>query len=161
MVLAFISFQQNKSRGILLFQILANTAFVFHFIFLGAPEGAAMNLISLTRNFVFYQKDRHIKSADNQFWLYMFTAVTIAAGIITWKSWLSLLPTIGMVLSGFALYSKNPRTNRLVFFPSSPLWLIYDILSHSIAGTITEIFSLISLIIAIVRFDILKKGEAA
>lgn len=158
-MLAFISFQQNNSRNILLFQILANSAFVIHFIFLGAPEGAAMNLISLVRNFVFFQKNQKTKWADNQFWLYFFTAITIAAGIITWKGWLSLLPTLGLVLSGIAFYSKNPRTNRLVYFPSSPLWLVYDIVSRSIAGTITEVFSLISLIIAIVRFDIMKKEE--
>ena len=55
---------------------------------------------------------------------------------------------------------KNETKIRLITFPSSPCWLLFNITTGSIAGAVTECIVMCSLIIAIVRYDVLKKGKA-
>ena len=53
LLFAVISFQKNSSKGILLFQILASTAFILHFLLIGAYTGSALNFIGVVRNLLF------------------------------------------------------------------------------------------------------------
>jgi hypothetical protein len=56
-----------------------------------------------------------------------------------------------------AVWQKNPRMIRLLSLLSPPLWLIYNVLSGSYPGILSEIFLLTSTLIGIYRFDIRKK----
>lgn len=157
MLFAFISFQRNNNKGILFFQIMATTAFIFHFLLLGAYTGAMMNLLGALRNIVFFYKEK--KWASKRYWLYLFNVLYIVCGIMTWKGLYSLLPMVAMVVSTIGLWLNNPRHTRFLVFPSSPCWLVYNIITNSIAGIFTEIFVLCSLTIGIIRFDIIKSGN--
>jgi hypothetical protein len=64
-----------------------------------------------------------------------------------------------MILTTVSYWLKSETKIRLVTFPSSPCWLVYNIITHSIAGIVTECVVMASLIIAIVRYDILKKEK--
>lgn len=152
---AVISFQKNSNKGILFFQVASSLTFTLHFTLLGAYTGAVMNFLGALRNLVFYNRTR--KWADKKIWLYAFIIIYAAAGIVTWKDIYSILPIIAMTLSSIGLWIKNAKYTRLVVLPSSPCWLIYNIATLSVAGILTETFVLISLIVAIIRFDILKK----
>ena len=63
-----------------------------------------------------------------------------------------------MVLSTVSNWMKREKLIRLITFPSSPCWLIYNAFSGSLAGVVTECFIMTSLVIAVVRYDILNKG---
>jgi len=67
------------------------------------------------------------------------------------------LPIIAMVLTTVAFGIPNPKLTRLVAFPSSPLWLIYNVLSQSWGGVATEVFNMLSILIGMLRFDRRKK----
>jgi hypothetical protein len=54
---------------------------------------------------------------------------------------------------------RNETKIRIITFPSSPCWLVYNIITDSVAGVVTECVVMSSLIIAIIRYDILKKGK--
>lgn len=154
---AVISFQKNSNKGILFFQVLAELTFFVHFTLLGAYTGAYMNLIGAVRNLVFYNREKRWAQSKN--WVFVFIAVYVIIGILTWKNEFSILPIIAMTLSSIALWIKNPKFTRLIVLPSSPCWLIYNIESSSIAGVLTESFVLSSLIIAIIRFDVWKQPQ--
>lgn len=153
----FIAYQQNKRRNILLCTVLSCSLFCVHYILLGAYTGAVMNLIGVLRSTVFVNNDK--KWAKSTFWLFLFVALNIVAGIVTWNHWFSVLPLIGMVLSTVSNWMKSEKLIRFITFPSSPCWLVYNALSGSVAGVITECFIMTSLIIAIIRYDILKKDS--
>ncbi len=155
--LLFFSFQQKKRQGILLFQICAGAVFVLHYILLGAYTGAALNFIGFSRSVIFYNSDK--KWAKSPVWLAVFIIISAVASIFTWDRWYSVLPAIAMMLTTVSYWLKNETKIRLVTFPSSPCWLIYNALAGSVAGVITECIVMSSLIIAIVRYDILKKGK--
>ncbi len=155
--LLFISFQQKKRRGILFFQICAGAVFVLHYILLGAYTGAALNFVGFTRSIVFYNSDK--KWAKSPAWLVMYIVISAVSGVLTWAEWYSILPAIAMMLTTVSYWLKNETKIRLVTFPSSPCWLVYNALAGSVAGIITECIVMSSLIIAIIRYDILKKGK--
>lgn len=156
--LAIISFQKNDNKGIVFFQLLASMTFAFHFTLLGAYTGACMNILGAFRNVVYYNRDK--EWANKKVWLYLFIGLYIIAGVLTWKNLYSILPIIGMILSTVGFWVKNPKYTRLIYLPSSPCWLIYNVVNLSYAGVLTEIFASSSLLIAIFRFDVLKKVKA-
>lgn len=157
LLFAIISFQQNTNKRILLFQILATITFSVHFLLLGAYTGSLMNFFGIMRGLLFYNREK--KWADKKYWLYVFSAIYIISGIATYENFYSIFPTVSMVLSTFGLWVKNPKHIRLIMLPSSPLWLIYNIVNFSIAGIITEIFVISSLAVAMFRFDYYKPKD--
>lgn len=160
LTMAIISFQNNTKKGILIFQLLAGSIFAIHFALLGAYTGAALNAVSVVRNLIFFQKEKH-DWAKHKGWLFFFMAVSVATGIWTWDGIFSLFPTLGMVLGSLGFWVDNPAHVRKITFPVSPLWITYNIAKGSYAGIITEIFVMSSIIIGMIRFDKKKKNEAA
>ena len=156
MTLAFISFQQNKRERIAFLQMLSSLVWTLHFGLLGAYSGMAMNLIGAARGFV-YSKKGSAPRWSYAFWPYVFSAVSAGCCIATWESWLSLLPTVAMVVTSFGLWADNPKTVRRLNLPGSWLWLAYNLASLSWAGAITECFNTASIVIAMWRFD--RKGR--
>lgn len=152
LILAVISFQQKTHKCILAFQLLANIMFVLHYGFIGAYTGALLNFVAMLRSVVFVNKGK--SWADNKFWLWLFCILSVATGVITWESWRSILPIAGMVCSTVAFWINTPRYVRLVSFPSSPLWLVYNLLGKSYAGVLTEVINMTSIITAIIRLDL-------
>ncbi len=157
MAFAFISFQNNNIKKLLFFQTLAALSFAIHFSLLGAFTGAVMNILGASRNIIFANREK--KWANNKLWMYFFILLYTVLGIFTWKDYFSILPIIAMTLATVAFWIPNPKATRFIVLPSSPCWLIYNIFNKSIAGSLTEIFVSTSLIIAIVRFDILKRKD--
>lgn len=138
----------------MLFQIFGISTFTIHFFMLGAFSGAAMNLVGVLRAVVIYFSGK--KWADSRIWYYFFMASYIVLGIAAWEDIFSVLPIIAMVLSTYAFYLPDETKLRLFTFPSSPCWLIYNIRHASVSGSITEYFNMISLIIAMTRYDLPK-----
>ena len=160
MILVFLSFQINSKKNILFFQILSSLVFGVHFFMLNAFTGVAMNAVSIFRNSIFYQSEKHAW-ARHKAWIAVFILLYTGMGLLTWDNWFSILLMISMVTTTFAFWETNPTRIRLLYFPGSPCWLVYNITNGSVAGIITESFSIISLIIAFIRFDILHQEEKA
>ena len=154
---AVISFQQRTHKRILAFQLAANTVFCIHFIMLGAYTGALLNAVAAFRSLVFVNKGK--SWADNILWLYVFCVISVVAGIITWNGPASILPIAGMICTTVAFWIKKPALVRLTAFPSSPMWLAYNLINNSYAGVITEIINMCSIITAIIRIDTKKNNK--
>lgn len=151
MALVFLAFQQNKKQNILWVQAAGGIAFAVHFLLLGAWTGAAMNFLEIPRNLVFAQVKKR-----RWLWTAIFVAAFAILGVLTWESPMSLFPICAMSLSTVAFSLQKPRHIRVCSVPVSVLWMTYNILSWSIAGVLTEGLCLFSIIIAIVRFDIIE-----
>ncbi len=148
---AVFSFQKNSQKGILTFQLVSSSLFCLHFALLGAYVGALLNAIAALRAFVFSQKDKNW--AKSRFWLGFFTVLCVAAGLATWENWFSLLPIVGMVFTTVAFWIHDPALVRMVSFPSSPCWLIYNAVHRSWAGVMTESFVITSILVAMWRYE--------
>ena len=162
----FLSYQQNTNRRIVGFQIFGALFWTGHFIMLGAVidgayTGAVMNIIGLLRNCVFFLRrgDNKPNWASHVAWLYIFCALYVVTGILTYDSLVSLLPIAAMIFGTVALFVMNPKMTRRLALACSVGWFSYDVLVFSVAGLVSEIFTLSSIIIAMVKFDFRKKGD--
>ena len=159
MILSFISFQKNEKRKILWIQASSAFTWAVHFILLGifidagAFTGAGMNLVEIPRNLIFAQKH---KKRRQRILTAVFITAFVISGVLTWESIFSLFPIIAMSISTVVFSLQNPRYIRFFMMPVSIFWLVYNIISFSFAGVLTESFCLCSILIAIFRFDILK-----
>lgn len=157
LVAAVISFQQRTYKGILVLQLVSSGLFAFHFAMLGAYTGAVLNAIAAVRSLIYAYKGK--PWADNILWFWLFCVLSVMVGVFTWNGPLSILPVLGMISTTAVFLTKTPKMVRIVSFPSSPLWLVYNIFTHSLGGVITEVISMISIIVAMIRLDF-KKDNA-
>ncbi len=152
LVFAMVSYQMKTQKKIVLIQIISCTLFAVHFLMLNAYTGALMNLIAAVRSVVFVNKDK--KWGRSSWWIVFFSIVCVVAVGFTWEGALSLMPMAGMVLTSVAWGIENASLVRLISLPSSPLWIVYNIICGSTAGVLTEMFVMISIITAIIRLDL-------
>lgn len=160
--IAVLSFQKNTQKQIVTLQMLSSSLFTVHFFLLEAYAGAFLNFVAILRACVFRNKGE--KWAENKWWLVLFCLLSIAAGMIGWTGYLSILPILGMLLTTLGFWIENPRYVRFVSLPSSPCWFIYNLFNRSYPGMLTELFVFSSIVLAICRFDLfpfLKRNKKA
>lgn len=85
----------------------------------------------------------------------------IVVGIFTYQNWISLLMIAAVALNTVSFSFTEPKLVRTTILISSPLLLVYNILTDSIGGVINELFTEISSVVGIIRYDIKKKDKTA
>ena len=143
-IVSVVSFQLKTYRQILWAQTLCALLFVVHFFLLtrsGQPD----------------EKKRTDKLTT--ILAVIFSAAVVAIGVATWSSWVSVLFIVAMVLNTVALSIPNPNTVRLFIMMSAPFACAYDILTHSIGGTVNETVSFLSALTAFIRCRRQEKKE--
>lgn len=156
--LSVATYQQNTHKRIVLMQLLANICFTLHFYLLDAYTGALLNAVGIARCIVYICK--HQKWAASNLWIIFFSLLCVTACACTWEGYLSLLPACAMVFTTVAFGVDKPALTRFFSLPSSPLWLIYGIITHSWGSVLTECFNIISIVIGMLRFDRKKQAQA-
>ena len=159
LITGVIPFQFKRHKHIVLCKGLSTVFFATQYFVLGAYTGAWMDLISSTRNFIFYKLVEKGKSTLPVILAFSFLLVIITA--TSWGGWFSLLPLIAKILSTVSYGMKSERLLRLITFPSCILWIVYNCIVGTYEAAIGDALSFISIIIAIYKFDIKKPKEVA
>ena len=154
LVVTCLSYQAQTTRGIALRQAVGAFFWTVHLLLLGAWTGGLLNLLGLVRGSVYSQRgERHW--ASRPFWPWLFGALCLSAavwaGLAQGEGPRLFLSTVAQCLACYALWTPRVHLARFLLVAVSLLWLVYDVLSGSIPGTACEVFSQISLIVAIVR----------
>lgn len=150
-VILWSAFQCKNTKRLFFLQLISATLFSLHFLFLGAYTGMLLNLVEVLRSFLLYKGEKRWASHPAAMLIIML--MFIVSGIITWDGWISILPTVSMVLGTLFMWSRNGKILRYAqLFFISPCWLIYNIAMGSIAGVLTESVNIISVIVSLVRF---------
>lgn len=150
---SIISFQCKKHNLILFFRTLTEFIFAIQYFLLGAYTGMIVNLVGCVRNLVFTKQISHNKKTTIS--VIIFSVMFIVFGLASWQGPKSILIIIAKVLSTLAYSNKNTTFVRSIIFVTSTSWLIYNCCVFSIAGVLCESFTLLSLIIGIIRLDII------
>ena len=145
------AFQSSRHKSIVLLKLLNELVFAVQYVLLGAYTGAVMNLISCVRNYIYAKSVEKGRSTTP--WIFIFSGIIVLSGILSWSSPLSLIPVAAKLLTCAAYGMKNPRTVRILTFPSSIGWIVYNAVYHSAGGVLNEVFTMASIAISMVRFD--------
>ncbi len=165
MCFSVLSFQQKKRRNILILQIVGTLLFFVNFLLLKQYIGAILNLVACIRYVLFLQKEK--LHTDNNLWLAIFTVVYLGAYVLcftvfgeepTWPNLLlQILPVLGMIFTHLAFRSSDPAKIRKISLASSVSWLIFNSIVVAIGAILCETFNMVSIFIAMARFDRKKK----
>ncbi len=153
MTIGILSFQRKKRTAIIGFQMTASTLWSIQFLLLGGFSGTIQNVLCITRGFVLMQKGKR-KWADSYYTLAAIISCFAASGFITVGlegAW-ALLPIGASIASSVALFMDKEEILRKLSLIVSPLWLVYNVHTGSIAGIVAETFTIISILIALFRY---------
>lgn len=157
-VITIFSFQAKERGIILILQTTSGALWGIHFALLQRFGGMALQIVSVIRGIVFFFKPKR-KFLSSPITMAVVMILFIVAGIITFEGPISLCPMIAMMASTLALFQTKENRIRALYLISSPLWLFYDAMVGSIGGVITELFTIVSIIIALIRYRDNKKNE--
>ena len=150
------SILNKKYNRLIFFRIMGSLVFGFQYLLLGGYTGMATNLVSCGTNTVYaYRINKKKTTLPFQI---AFCFLFVGIGILTWGGPASLLVIVAKVMTTVSYGFKDTKIIRRVNLVSYPLWLVYDIIYLSIGGILNDIILLTATVIAIVRFDIKKKG---
>ncbi len=154
-IASVISFQCKDHRSILIFRTLNESIFALQYFLLGAYTGMIMNIVGSVRNVIF--KRRVAVGKKTTVPIIFFSVMFVIFGIVFWQGPKSILIIIAKVLSTAAYGNKNPSIVRGIILITSTSWLIYNYAVFSIAGVLCEAFTLVSIIIGMIRLDIIPR----
>lgn len=154
---SLISFQFKKHGHIMLFRTASELIFALQYILLGAWPAAIMDAISVIRNSLYTHLVKKNRSTTPV--IIGFCAFVVVVGVVTFEGIISLLPIISKLLTTISYGMKNERLLRLITLPSCIFWIIYNVYVGSAAGVMADSMTLVSLLIAMYKFDF-KKPDA-
>ena len=148
-ILIIFSFQMKDNRWLFVLHGLGGLLFAVNYFMLGAYTGAILNILSFLRGCCLYVGGKMSKP-----WSCMvFCIAFVCVGYFTYDGILSALTVVSMIAVTIAMWARSGKAIRLTnFFVSSPSWLAYNIHNNTIGGVVTEVFSIISVIVSFVRF---------
>lgn len=149
-IFAFIAYQQKAHKWIMVYKTCSALCFVLQFILMKAYTGLAMNVLGI----IIYLGSAYLiaKEKNVKPFVVLFSIACIVLGVCTWVGLASLLAIIGETVVAIACGCKNLKYVRYISIIGSSCWLAYDCIYFSLGGIITELFAIISIVIAIVRF---------
>lgn len=143
------AFQMKGNKYLYLLRAIGGTLFAISFFMKGAPTAALLNLACLLQGAILAAGPKW----TNRYTLTLVLAIFLAIGIFTYSGWLSILITSAQLVSAVAMFSRNGKLIRFGnFFYASPVWLVNNIVVFSLGGIITEVVTLVSILISFIRF---------
>ena len=155
-----LSYQLKSRRNIILTNAGSRVLYVAQYILLGAFEGALLDVVALFVSLFYKARDKAFMKKHPVLTLIATNAVIFALGMLTYKDIFSLLPILGVIFETLGLWLKNEKHIRIVSLLGAPFWLAYNILCRAYGSSIGNVITLISILVAIVRYDILKKEKS-
>lgn len=152
-VLFFLtSYQVRSNKLLFVLQTLGCLTFGVQFALLGAYSGCLSLLVCIVRNLVLTQYNRS-KLIRWKGWAVVFSALCLAAALITWNGPVSLFPVVGTVAGTAAFWTNNAKYIRIANLSiNCPCMLLYDILVKSWGGVLNESITIAAIVVSIIRF---------
>ena len=148
-VVGFISFRQKTPERILVCEIISATLFTLHYLLIGAMTAVALNLLAVVQCVTYYIRER--RGGKGKALPLIFTALTVASGVLTWEGWHSAFIVSGLAVYSLSIALCDAQGIRRAMLFKSPACLVYNIAAASIMGTAYECAVLCSSIIGLVK----------
>ena len=146
-----ISILLKNKKNILLMQVIANGIYGIEYLLLGAFSAASMNFLSFLRLLVYYfYTSLNIKMPK---WiLFVFIALVLLFGIITYDGLISLLPIIITVLYTYAFWQNNLNVARIIYIVAAIIWIYYNYEVGAYVGIIGNTLEITTGLISLIKY---------
>lgn len=150
-----LSYQQKKRGRIILLNMVSRVLYILQYIFLGAFDGAALDISGFIASFLAQKKDTPIIKKHLAIFILGIDAAIIVSGLIFYRNIFSLFPIAGVLLHTSAFWLNDERKIRIVSLLGSPFWLVFNITSGAYGSAIGDTLSIVSIAVAMLRYDIM------
>lgn len=153
LVLGVAAFLQRDDRRLKLLLVAECAAYAVHFTLLGNPPAASSTLVSAARNALSLRFQAAWLAAAS-------VLVNVAIAVALRTQGVGWIPVVGSSLGGVALFTLRGIPMRLVLLSSTALWLVNNVLSGSVGGTILESLIAAASVSTIVRMTAAARAAA-
>lgn len=154
MLINIFAVQFKKPRHLFICRLVSSALWGLNFLLLGSPTGAIINIVNIIRSIFLLNK----KTTTKPFLVITVVLYTLC-GMLTMDLSSLLLMAIDLwIVAAQAAESAAMWTGKFRYirytqlFGISPVWLVHNILVFSIGGIITEVFTILSTLIAMYRY---------
>jgi hypothetical protein len=144
LILGVTAFLQRRDRRLRLFLVAECAAYVVHFALLGNPPAASSAAVSGVRTLLSLRLRSRALAL-------VVMAIYVVLGAVLTQRCAGWLPVVGSCLATWGLLTKQGIAMRLLVLASTCLWLVNNIVSGSIGGTLLEALIATASTITIVR----------
>jgi hypothetical protein len=131
LALGIVTFAQKDDRRLKLLLVVQSVTYVVHFWMLGEPAASASAFVTALRALA------AVKTRSG--WVCAFFLLLGAGlGVRFVTTWFSVLPVIASSIGTIALFNLSGVRMRLALFAATLLWLVNNLMSGSIGGTLLE-----------------------
>ena len=146
--------QLKNMRHVLLCQMVVNLLAAASSALLGGLSGAWICGVAILQTGLLYILDR--KGAPDKvkkYLLWVFAFMYIAGTAVVFSSWRDLVSCAGAMLFLLAIGQKQSSRYRVYICTHAVLWLVYYLSILSFGSALTNVISLASAVLGIVRHD--------
>ena len=157
-IFSVLSMQMKTKKNIMIVLLLLNLASALNFLFLDSISGSYVCFFAVAETFINYMFD----AKDKKVPLYViafYVVVNIALGAYSYTQPLDIMPVICALIYCATVCTKKESNIRKEMFANQTLWLIYDLIVKAYMFSISNILTLISIIISMIRFGDFKKNK--
>ena len=154
-----LSYQCKTRRWIIAFNAGSRVLYVLQYLLLGGLDGAVLDVVALLVTLVAQRKDRKPFDRFPKLTVVGCNLFIVAMGLLFYRNIFSLLPILGVLFETGALWLNKERYIRFVSFFGAPFWLAYNLTIQGYGSAVGNVMTMVSIGLAILRYDILKKGE--
>ena len=159
-----LGYLQKTRARILAFNLTSRVLYLTQYVLVGAFAGAIMDIVGALSTVVAQRIERPRFKKRKGLIFFLNNVVIIGVGILLYKNVFSIFLIIGVTLQTDALWLKNEKIIRIVSLICCPFCFIYNFTSGAYGSCVGDVLAFSSLIISLVRYDILpaykaQKGE--
>lgn len=155
LVLGVAAFLQKDDTRLKVLISAESIAYVVHFWLLGNFPASGSALVSCLRNLTSIRSRSPV-------WIAVFVSLNLALGVYCATSWLGWLPITASILATVAVFLMQGVILRSVLLVCTLLWLVNNLLSGSIGGSVLEALIALSNLVTICRMiNVRQRGRRA
>lgn len=152
LIIAVLSQQFKSMKPILVSQCVTNTLSALSMAFVGGLSGASICFAAIIHTLYIYfhrSKDKEPPLASTIIALIVY--LVLAA--VSFKRPIDTLTFLTAITYALSIVQNKPSIYRIIILVNSVLWGIYDISIGSYFASLTYVFMIISIIVAMIRHD--------
>ena len=158
-VLFIFSYQLKARRSIIFVNAASRVLYVLQYILLGAFLGAALDIAAFLVSLLCGLRRRGFVARHTTLLVVLSNAFVALVGFLTYQNVFSLLAILGVVFETSALWLRRERDIRILSLLGAPCWMAYNLAASAYGSALGNIVTIGSIIIALLRYDALKKDR--
>lgn len=157
-IFSVLSMQMKTKRNIMLMLMALNLSSALNFLFLNSISASLVCLFAIIETLINYLYDSKNKKVPIYI-IVFYIIVNLLLGFSSYTKILDIIPVICAILYCLTVCVKKESNIRKLMFSNQSIWLMYDLIVKAYMFSVSNVLTLISIIIAMFRFDYKKNKQ--